>query len=111
MVEWESDPPPKSRIRIEYTGSFNAHGMRRVYGRGDHFGHKAAFNMDIWRDRNGNLFARFWSRNADADDLSLAIHGIAADSIPERAKAAAFSDAWIPQAFRDEYDEWVSGEW
>jgi len=111
MVYWESDSPRKSRIRIEFTGSFDARGMQRVYGRGDHLGRMAAFNMDIWRDRNGSLFARFWSRNSEVDDLSVGIHGILADSIPKRSKDAAFSDSWIPKALRDEYEEWISSEW
>jgi hypothetical protein len=84
--------------------------MRRVYGRGDRFGCKAVFNMDIWRARNGNLFARFWSRNSEVDDLLVSIHGTLADSIPERDKEAAFSDAWIQKALREEYDEWIISE-
>ena len=110
MVDWESESPPKCRVRIEYIDAFDARGMRRVYGRSDHFGHKAAFNMDIWRDRSGKLFARFWSRNAEVDDVSISIQGIAAQSIPKRAKESAFSDAWIPEAVRAEYEDWILSE-
>ena len=110
MLYWVFDAPPMSRIRIENVEVFDARGMRRVYGRGDILGRKAAFNMDIWRDRSGNLFARFWSRNSEVDDLSFAIYGINADSIPERAKESAFSDAWIPKALRAEYENWVCAE-
>jgi len=110
MIVWDSDPPSKTRIQIEYTDFFDARGMRRVYGRSDHFGHTAAFNMDIWRDRKGNLVARFWSRNVEVDKLSIAIRGIPADAIPDRPKGAAFSDAWLPKAFRDEYEKWISSE-
>ena len=111
MISWDTDPPPKSRIRIEYIRSFNARGMRRVFGRGDRFGRRAAFNMDVWRDRKGNLFARFWSRDAEVDDLSLAIHGIHTDSIPKPSDGPVFSDAWLPQAFRNRYEQWITGEW
>ncbi len=79
MVGWESAAPRGSRIRIESVPAFDARGMKHLYGRSDKFGRIAAFNMDIWRDRDGNLFARFWSRNWDVDGLSIAIHGIASD--------------------------------
>jgi hypothetical protein len=110
MITWDSDPPSKNRIQIEYTDFFDARGMRRVYGRGDHFGRKAAFNMDIWLDRKGALFARFWSRSKEVDNLSIAIYGILPDAIPTRSKRAAFSDAWLPKSLRDEYDKWITSE-
>jgi len=111
MVQWESAPPPKSRIRIEHVPAFDARGMKHVYGRGDKFWRKAAFNMDTWRDRDDNLFARFWSRSGDVDGLSVAIHGIPADLIPERANKEGLSDDWIPKQLRDEYENWITSEW
>ena len=84
--------------------------MRRVYGRGDHFPGRAAFNMDIWRDRHGKLYARFWSRSAEVEDMSLMIHGIPVRCVPEPLKGSSLVDDWVPKAVRDEYDEWVFGE-
>ena len=110
MLFWETHSPRKSQARIEYIDAFDARGMRRVYGRGDHFGRKAALKMDIWRDKRGQLFARFWSRNSEVDELSIAIHGIRTDSIPKPHKGAAFSDVWIPKVVRDEYTDWMTSE-
>ncbi len=67
--------------------------------------------MKIWSDKNGNLFARFWTRNAEIDDASLTIHGILPESIPEWVSGASPSDAWIPQAVRGEYEGWIKDEW
>jgi hypothetical protein len=106
MICWHSRSA-KTRIQIEFTDPFDARGMRRVYGRGDCFGRGANFNMDIWRDQNGNLFTRFWSRSVRVEDVSLAIRGIFADSLPQRVEGAGFSDAWLPRALRDKYEEWV----
>src|SRR5262245_23575149 len=85
MIAWDFIPAPNTRVQTERIAAFDARGMRRVYGRGDRFGHMAAFNMDIWCDRKGHLFARFWSRSAEVDGLSLAIHGIPPESVPKRA--------------------------
>lgn len=110
IVDWESYSPRNSRARIDYVDAFDARGMRRVYGRGDHFGDKAAFNMDIWRDRSGRLLARFWSRNAEVDTVSLELYGVSDEMIPARSENEAFSDVWIPKVFRHEYEQWVISE-
>ena len=110
VVYWDTDPPRKFRIRIEFTDNFDARGMQRVYGRGDHFWRRTAFNMDVWRDRNGRLLGRFWSRNPEVDWMSIEIHGIRPDSIPPRRKGALLSDAWIPKALRQAYENWVLSE-
>ena len=107
---WNSRPPRKTRARTEWIDPFYARGMRLVYGRGDHmvYRHRFKFEMNIWCDRKGNLFARFSSQSNKVDDLSLAIHGIRPSSILERAKGDCFTDAWIPQVLRDEYERWMS---
>jgi hypothetical protein len=111
MVAWDSEPSPDISIRIEYIDYFNARGMRRVYGRGDVFPTKCIFNMDVWLDRRGRLLARFWSRSNDVDGRSLEIRGISVDAIPKREPSTALSDAWIPQTLREEYEDWIRGEW
>jgi hypothetical protein len=110
MLGWESVPLRGSRIRIQSVAAFNARGMKHLYGRSDKFGRKAAYNMDVWRDRDGKLFARFWSRNWDVDGLSIAIHGIAPDLIPEGTNEGALSDEWIPKQLRDDYYNWIISE-
>lgn len=111
MIVWDTESPPNPSIRIENVPYFDARGMRRVYGRGDTFPKKCSFNMDIWRDRNGRLLARFWSRSNDVDGCSLEITGLSPDAIPNRQADTAFSDAWIPNALRKEYEGWISDEW
>ena len=110
MIHWECSAPRSSRASIEYVDAFDARGMRRVYGRGDTFGHKAAYNLDVWLDRKGRLLARFWSRNQEVDTFSIEIHGISPQSIPRRSPDTAFSDAWIPKVLRDKYEDWIISE-
>lgn len=107
MVVWDSDTPAATTASIQNIAWFDARGMRRVYGRGDHFGNGMTFNMDIWRDRDGRLLGRFWSRNAEVDGRSIEVIGIPPNAIPDRSPETAFSDRWIPQALRQEYEEWV----
>ena len=110
---WDTRPP-KGRTRIEMIEPFDARGMRRVYGREDHhfYRHRVKFEMNIWRDRKGILFARFSTRSpkVDVNELSFAIHGIRPSSIPERTNGARLSDAWIPRELRDEYSNWMREE-
>jgi hypothetical protein len=110
MIVWDSAPRRHSRVQLNETGRFDARGMRRVYGRGDRFGRMAAFNMDIWCDRNGILVARFWSRSEEVDDCSFVIRGLSLDAIPKRSKNESFSDDWIPKKLRDEYENWIISE-
>jgi len=49
LTYWDSKPP-ETDATVEEIDHFDARGMRRVYGRGDHFGRHRSFNMDIWLD-------------------------------------------------------------
>lgn len=111
MIVWDTESAPSASIRIENIPPFDARGMRRVYGRGDTFSKKCSFHMDVWCDRSGRLLARFWSGSGDVDGRSLEITGVSPDAIPNREGDAAFSDAWIPGALRQEYEGWISEEW
>ncbi|MEQ9411567.1 MAG: hypothetical protein RIK87_27890 [Fuerstiella sp.] len=66
--------------------------------------------MDIWRNRHGQLFARFWSRGEEVDDHSVTIQGIKPESVPDGPGDDGFCDDWLPNAFRREYEEWVATE-
>lgn len=110
VVSWESDPPQSVRLRIEEIDPFDARGMKRVYGRGDHFPGTPALNIDIWQSRSGRLFARFWSRGEDVDEYSYELHGIPPEAISNRDSDSAFSDAWLPKKFRKKYKDWVLSE-
>jgi hypothetical protein len=88
---------------VEIHEGFNARGMSRVYGRGDHLPGVAAYNMDIWKDRAGRLLVRFWSRNADVDWVSYEIVGVRKADLPE----GMVEEAWIPACVREEYDTWI----
>ena len=107
---WDSDPPPTTGVSLKHIDWFDARGMRRVYGRGDHCG-RMTFNMDVWRNRDGRLMARFWSRNAEVDGRSIEVVGILPNAIPDRAADSAFSDVWIPEPLRQEYEDWIQDEW
>jgi hypothetical protein len=95
--------------------------MRRVYGRGDHFGNVRGntFNMDVWLSRSGRLLARFWARSEEVDWLSFEITGYTQADKARGWDAAAKRDVgkcheldedWVPECLRDEYDDWVISE-
>jgi hypothetical protein len=106
IVLWESKASESSVI-LEACEPFDARGMRPVYGRGDHFGRAPTYHMDIWRDRRGRLFMRFWSRSDEIDWQSFEVKGLDIGSIPEREREHCFVDCWLPQAVRDAYENWV----
>lgn len=105
-LHWDSSAP-SSKVQIDEIPHFDARGMRRVYGRGDHFRRRETYNMDIWINRSGRLLMRCWSRCADADDCSFEIKGIAPSEIPEKDEREGFLDIWLPEVVRKTYEEWV----
>lgn len=66
--------------------------------------------MDVWLARDGRLLARFWSRSAEVDWKSIEVIGIPVDAIPYRTPDSVFSDAWIPEILREEYEDWMEEE-
>ena len=101
VCHWESEPPTGSSSRVEEIDHFDARGMRRVYGRGDHFV-RLVFNLDVWRSRNGRLFVRFWSRSKGISWCSFELLGT---KVPDVTFPS--SDHWIPECLREQYDDWV----
>ena len=106
MTSWGSLGATRPSIRLEYIGHFDARGKHHVYSRGDNYHYaRLTMNMDVWRSKDGRLFARFWSRNEDVDWESYAIVGL---SFPRRSPEPMRDDEdWIPKCLRDEYDDWV----
>jgi hypothetical protein len=109
LTLWESDAPDKDAVVSEIE-HFDAGGMRRVYGRGDHFGRHYSFNMDIWKTLDGRLLIRCWSRCNDIDWLSFEIKGVDLAEISERPKCRGFLESWVPGAVRQAYDRWITEE-
>ena len=109
VVYWEHRAATGPSIRLEFIAHFDARGKQRVYGRGDHFG-KLTVNMDVWRAKDGRLFARFWSRNDEVDWWSLEIVGLSFTKRAHNIAAAEFGEHWVPQCLRDEYEKWVISE-
>jgi hypothetical protein len=101
-VAWQQPSDGNSSATVRLIEHFNARGMRRVYGRCDHF-HRS-YNMDIWRDRDSRLLVRFWSRSDEVDDESWEIIG-APDT--RQLSSPPFDEAWIANCLREKYDEWV----
>lgn len=60
QLPWEQNIQHDARIKLAVIDDFNARGMKRVYGRGDQF-KNWTLNLDLWKNREGRLFARFWS--------------------------------------------------
>ena len=106
LAYWDTEAPIGPSIRVEEIDHFDARGKRRVYGRGDIFD-RLALNMDIWRSRNGRLFVRFWSRSKEVDWRSYEIVGLLDIESHEDTPTSGFSEEWIPECLREEYNDWV----
>lgn len=107
---WETDAPDYPVTLVE-TEHFDARGMKRVYGRGDYFQRYRTFNMDIWKDRSGRLFMRFWSRSGDVDWRSYELKGMDGSTIPVDIHHSDCIDYWVPIRVRDAYEQWIREEW
>lgn len=112
MFIWESDAPeaPIGLVTVAEIDHFVARGMRRVYGRGDHYGGGRTLNMDIWKNKHGRLFMRCWSRHSDYWPASFEIIGIDPPEVQKRDGRPVLNEDWVPQVVRDTYDEWARGE-
>ena len=108
---WEicKEPFPAPDSRVDFIDNFDARGMRRVYGRGDHWLGGRSMNIDVWLTKNGRLVARFWSRSSDVDGMSLEVTGFSPDILLPN-KLEGLDERWVPQCLRDEYDRWVISE-
>lgn len=109
LTSWESDAPDADAVVSEIE-HFDARGMRRVYGRGDHFGRYRSFNMDIWKTRDGRLLMRCWSRCKNIDWRSFEIKGVELAEISERVKCTGFLESWVPWPVRQAYEQWITEE-
>ena len=100
---WECQFHGNFSATVDPIEHFDARGMRRVYGRGDHF--NRVFNMDIRKDRISRFLARFWSRNGDVDDESWEIIGV--PNPKQISGPSSFDGEWIPNCLREKYDTWI----
>ena len=103
-VIWKLPARANAMATLSEIEPFSARGMRRVYGRGDRYPGRAAFNLDIWRDRAGRLLAKFSSRSSEVDDESWAIHGVP-DS-PLRP-GQPLNERSVPDCLREKYVAWL----
>ena len=109
LTYWNSEAPALD-ARVDEIEHFDARGMCRVYGRGDHFGRYRSFNMDIWKTRDGRLLMRCWSRCEDINWRSFEIKGVDSVEIPEGDKKTGFRESWVPKTARKAYNQWVQEE-
>jgi hypothetical protein len=110
LIWWDSEAPDIP-VEIKEIDHFDARGLRRVYGRGDHFGRYKVFNMDIWKTGRGILLMRCWSHCDDIEWKSFEIRALDMNVIPKRKSlAGGFLDTWVPKLVRDEYEYWIKEE-
>lgn len=102
VVCWDSPAFVDESISVELIESFDARGLKLRYGRGDHFGHRA-YHMDVWTNREGRMFVRFWSRSDDVDRESHEIFGISASCLGD----GRVEDEFIPLELRKQYGRWI----
>jgi hypothetical protein len=83
--------------------------MHHVYGRGDHYGRGYVFDMDVWLRKDGHMLARFWSRSAMVDSLSIELIGFSRlQSLPKRgSRGTELDEGWVPWCLRSEYSAWI----
>ena len=101
---------PETEATVEEIGHFNARGMRRVFGCGVHCGRHYNFQMDIWITRDKRLMMRCWPPCKGIDWRSFEIKGIDVSKIPKPDKEKGLQDSWVPEAARNEFDEWLEDE-
>lgn len=99
-VYWKRNIQRDGDVLIDFAESFDARGMKLVYGRADHFGNKAAFHMDVWRRKDGVLLARLWSNNREVDGESLRIRKHTPD-------CPVHDERWVPEQLRIHYSNWL----
>ena len=105
-TSWETSAPRKTKnVCVDEIKYFDARGMLRVYGRGDHFIGYGTFNLDIWLTRDERLLMRCWSRCMDIDDRSYEIKGIDTAKIPKPDKKSGLAESWVPAVVRKTYNE------
>lgn len=112
MFEWFTAPPEiEPRIvDVVEIDPFSAKGMRRVYGRGDHFGGGRTFQLDIWRNNHDQLFMRCWSHYGDYLPRSFSITGVKPQVNPKVDGKPDLREEWVPQIVRDAYNDWAREE-
>ncbi len=112
MFEWSTEPPvvKPGIVNVVEIDSFSAKGMRRVYGRGDHFGGGRTFQLDIWKNKHDQLFMRCWSHYSDYLQRSFSITGVNTEVMPKVDGKPDLREEWVPQIVRDSYDDWAREE-
>jgi len=101
---WDKDVPDRKAIQVEMIDHFDARGMTLLYGRGDHYPGRGAYNLDMWVDRRGRILARFWSRIRDVDGESYEVIGMRSPAKPINKQ---YDEAVVPAKLRNEYDNWL----
>lgn len=109
---WQKRPAVgRAAVTVRPIDAFNARGMRRAYGRRDHMGPHHTFEMDIWVARDGRVLMRCSSRCIEIEGRSFEITGPDVAEVLRRDKEGHFRDAWIPDAARRAYGEWIEEEY
>jgi hypothetical protein len=113
MFVWLTEPPEikPGIVDVFEIDPFSAKGMRRVYGRSDHFGGGRTFRLDIWKNKNDQLFMRCWSHYSDYFPRSFLITGVNPQALPKVDGKPDLREEWVPQIVRDAYDDWAREEY
>lgn len=107
IAYWDSRGARGKSIGLQEIRSFNARGMRPVYGRADQFGRLCLY-MDMWINSKGRVFVRFWSRNEEVDLYSYEVTGLKTPIDLSMFKND--NEFLVPECLRNEYDNWIVSE-
>jgi hypothetical protein len=106
FLSWDSQKGPARRkaISILTAPDFSARGMRRIYGRGDHFP-RLSCGMVIFLRRDARVFVRFYSPGLRETYRTYELLGLKLRTLPQRG--APLGDDCVPEVLRDLYEGWV----
>ena len=104
---WSTKPVARApKAQLDAIPPFSARGMRRIYGRGDHFPGLPTYNLDVWLTKERRIMVRFWSRGSFVDPCSYELRNgrIPVDTL---SSVPAENESHVPLALRAEYEDWV----
>jgi len=98
---WAEDTADNAGLRM-WIRTFKTCGMRRVYARAEATASNARTkrHLEVWKARDGRLFARMWITNSSITREWHQIQGC------DHLKFPRHDDRWVPRVLRDHYLGW-----
>jgi len=106
--EWLTPARRSSRVELIDIPSFDARGMRWVFGRGEWYGRGLDFNLGIWLTEDNRLIARFSRGRRRINSKSVEIIGFFRKKLLTAASSDFYgNEVWAPWCLRSAYSNWI----